>query len=120
MRRFSLIMLLFLFSLSLHGGIAPQSEKIGRVAVTIEEGSVEEMVLAAVRKEFTLSWLDEYAVTEAGFAPAYSSLLSSLLPMEEVILGVYDGNGISLYSAKDGKKVYFAIKEGRISALSVL
>ncbi|MGN1163837.1 MAG: hypothetical protein ACI4S4_03410, partial [Candidatus Ornithospirochaeta sp.] len=106
MRRFSCLILVSIVFISLYAGIAPQSAKIGSVAVSIGEGSVEEMVLSAVKEDFTLFWLEKYAVSDDGFAVAYSSVLSSLLPMEEVILGTYDGEGISLYSAKDGKKVY--------------
>ena len=83
----------------------------------IEEGSVEEMVSNALQEEFSLSWIEKYCDQSDAFLASYSPLLASLLPMEDVILGEFDGNGIYLYSQKTDDYLYLIIKEGKIIAL---
>lgn len=117
-RVFSIMVSLILLS-SLAAGIIPQSKRVGIVAVETEEGSVEEMLLTAFQEEFTLSWIERYTLATDTFLEAYSPLLSALLPMEDIVVGTFDGDGISLYSQKSGDWVYIIIKEGRIAALLV-
>ena len=112
------ILSLLLFSSSLlFSGIVPESVRVGRVCVKIEEGSVEEMVSNALKEEFSLSWIEKYCDQSDAFLAPYSPLLASLLPMEDVILGEFDGNGIYLYSQKTDDYLYLIIKEGKIIAL---
>lgn len=114
----TLTILTLLFSLSLlFSAVVPESSKVGKVSVEIKEGSVEEFVLSAMKEEFSLSWIEKYSDSSDAFLAAYSPLLSSLLPMENLILGEYDGNGISLYSQDSGDYLYLIIKEGKIVAL---
>ena len=113
----SFLSLLLFSSTLLFSGVVPESVKVGRVCVEIEEGSVEEMVSNALKEEFSLSWIEKYCDQSDAFLASYSPLLASLLPMEDVILGEFDGNGIYLYSQKTGDYLYLIIKEGKIIAL---
>ena len=118
MKRLSLFLIILLcFSSFLFSGVIPVSGKVGKVCTEVKEGSVEEMVLKAMGEEFSLSWIEKYCDTSDGFLASYSPLLSSILPMEEIVLGLYDGNSIRLYSRKTGDCLSIIIKEGRISAL---
>lgn len=117
MKRILLLLIFLLISSLLFSEIIPVSGKVGRVCTTIKEGSVEEMVLSAVKEEFSLSWIEKYCDKSDAFLAQYSPILSSLLPMEDIILGLYDGNGINLYSQKTGDYLYLVVKEGRITAL---
>ena len=114
---FSLLSILIFSSVLLFSGIVPESSKVGRVCVDIKEGSVEEMVLCAMKEEFSLSWIGKYCDGSDAFLAAYSPLLSSILPLENIILGEFDGNGIYLYSQTKGDYLYLIIEEGKIVAL---
>ena len=110
--------IILVFSLSfLFSRVVPESAKVGRVCVEVEEGSVEEMVLRALKEEFSLSWIENYCDESDAFLAAYSETLSSILPMENVIMGEFDGNGLYFYSQDTPGCFYFVIKEGRITAL---
>ena len=113
----SFLFLLLFSSTLLFSGVVPESVKVGRVCVEIEEGSVEDMVSCALKEDFSLSWIEKYCDQSDAFLASYSPLLASLLPMEDVILGEFDGNGIYLYSQKTGDYLYLVIKEGKIVAL---
>ena len=103
--------IILVFSLSfLFSGVVPESAKVGRVCV-------EEMVLRALKEEFSLSWIENYCDESDAFLAAYSETLSSILPMENVIMGEFDGNGLYFYSQDTPGCFYFVIKEGRITAL---
>lgn len=118
MKNFLSLLFLLLFSSALvFAAVVPQSSKVGKVCVEIKEGSVEEMVSSALKEEFSLSWIEKYCDESDAFLSSYSPLLSSILPMESIVMGEYDGNGISLYSQKNGVYLYLIIKEGKIVAL---
>jgi len=97
MRRIFLFILL-LCSFSLFAAIVPYSDTIGRIQVDIEEESNAEMVLKAFSEEFTEAWIEKYANNDQLFALAYSPILSTLLPMTNLIISEERDNTLSLYS----------------------
>ena len=97
MRRIFLFILL-LCSFSLFAVIVPYSDTIGRIQVDIEEESNAEMVLKAFSEEFTEAWIEKYANNDQLFALAYSPILSTLLPMTNLIISEERDNTLSLYS----------------------
>lgn len=117
MKRLLSLGLAIFLSLSLFAGIAPSSLSLGRVVVEVEEGSVEEKILKAFREEFSEAWLSEYTVNTEAFALAYVPLLSSILPMENIIISAEENNRLSLYSRKSGYRVSLILENGLISAL---
>lgn len=118
MKRLFALALAFLISLSLYSGITPSSARLGRVVVELEESSMEAKMLKAFSSEFSEAWLKEYTVNTEAFALAYVPLLSSLLPMENIILSKEENNRLSLYSRKSGYLVSLVFEDGLISALS--
>ena len=117
MKSLIITVLVSLMAFSAFAGIAPYSERVGVVCTEIVEGSVEAMVLEALSKEFTLSWIDMYTAGGDAFLEAYSPLLSSILPMSSMVIGRSDGNGVAVYSQNSEITLYITIKEGSISAL---
>lgn len=117
MKRIFLVATIFFLSFSLFAAIAPYSQKIGRVVVDFKEGSTEELISNALREEFSLSWIEKYTFGDDAFLESYSSILSSLLPMSNLLVGEFDGVGLGVISQDSGDCLYLTIKEGRITAL---
>ena len=74
--------------------------------------------LNAAGEEYTEAWLDEYAVDKVSFGEAYSPLLSSVLPLSNVVAGIEKGGAVSLRSLDDGRVLTFIFSDGRIAAVS--
>ncbi len=117
-RAFAFILLLSV-SLFLSASIAPRSSRIGRVVLNVEEGSAEELIWNAARSEYTGEWLEKYASSPLFFASAYSSILSSLLPLDDFLLSRPAENEVRLLERKGGRVITFILSDGLISALSV-
>ena len=96
----------------------PVSQSIGRIQCEIPSGSVTEIALAAVSEEYTEAWLDEYAVDKITFGEAYSEILSSALPMTNVIAGSERNGAVTLKSLDNGTVLSFIFRNGRIVAIS--
>ncbi|MBQ0072317.1 MAG: hypothetical protein KBS81_10785 [Spirochaetales bacterium] len=117
MKKAFLTLLLLTLSLSLFAGLAPPSKKIGEVAVSWAEDSVEAFIQKALSKPYTEEWLSTYTLEKEAFALAYTTILCDLLPMKNFLLSTYRDGEISVLSLETGKVVTFLMKEGRISAL---
>ena len=112
-----LLLAFTLFSLPLAASV-PVSATIGRVAVEIPSGSITETALKAAESEYTEAWLDEYALDKISFGEAYSELLSSLLPLSDLIAGEERNNAVTLKSLADGTVLSFVFRDGKIAALT--
>ena len=117
-KHLSVFIALLLLSLPLFSS-APVSETIGRVAVEIDDDSITAIALEAASKEYTESWLDEYAADKISFGEAYSPLLSSLLPLSgNIIAGEEKNNAVTIMDMEDGTVLTFIFRGGRIAAIS--
>lgn len=114
-----LVLLLSFLSLSLPlFSSAPVSGTIGQVAVEIVPGSITEIAIEAAGREYTESWLDDYASDKISFGEAYSEMLSSLLPLSDIIAGEEKNNAVTIMSLADGTVLSFIFRNGRIAAVT--
>lgn len=114
-----LVLLLSFLSLSLPiFSSAPVSGTIGQVAVEIAPGSITEIAIEAAGREYTESWLDDYASDKISFGEAYSEMLSSLLPLSDIIAGEEKNNAVTIMSLADGTVLSFIFRNGRIAAVT--
>lgn len=119
MKRILLFFILCMSSFSLGAVISPESLSIGKIAVDAEENSVEERVIAAMKTSYDDEWLETYASAPLPFAAAYSASLSPLLPLEDYLVSVYDGNEIKVLDRKSGKIITVIIEDGLFAALRI-
>ena len=112
------VLLVIVFSLSSLHAAVPLSESIGRIQTNVDPQSITATALNAAREEYTEAWLDEYAVDKVSFGEAYSPLLSSVLPLSNVVAGIEKGGAVSLRSLDDGRVLTFIFSDGRIAAVS--
>lgn len=116
MERIAIIVLCLLMPLQL-SALAPVSADIGVVAVSVEEGSITDTALKAVREEYTESWLERYAASPLIFAEAYSSLLSGILPLSDPIAGIERNGAVDIQDLESGTVLSFIFQEGRLAAV---
>lgn len=116
MKKIGVLILLFL-SLSLYGGISPESLKVGAVDAFLEKGSLSSLAAEAFQSEFSLEWLEKYTINTEPFILAYSPELSSRLPMKSLVVGKEKENRLSLYSQEDGLLITLVFEDGKISAI---
>lgn len=115
MRKLLLLPALFLcLALS---AVAPVSLKLGRVDTVLEEGSLAAVALEAVKAPYTEQWLEAYAEDAMLFAEAYSPLLSSALPMGNVLVGEERGGSLSVLDQDTGLWLSLTFQGGRLSAV---
>ena len=119
MKRTLALLLLSVFLFPLCASVAPVSYSIGTVVIEMKKGSSEELVWNAVRREYNDEWLEKYAVSPLSFALAYSSELSSLLPLEDYLVSVETDGEVKVLDRESGRIIIFIIKEGGIAALRV-
>lgn len=119
MKRVLLVYLVLLLSFPLYATVSPTSDKIGRVAVSLEEGSMEEKVYYAMKSEYDDEWLNTYTSSPLPFAKAYSSELASLLPIENFLLSIYDKNEVKVLDMESKKIITIVFKDGLFAALKI-
>ena len=117
MKKLFVLFLVFCLSLSLFAGIAPQSRKLGKVLVNLEKDSIEYRVKKAFSSELSDSWLEMYTVNTEAFIVSYLPLLSSILPMENLLISKMENGRLSIYSQKSGLLISLIIENGLISAI---
>ena len=117
MKKLFVLFLVFCLSLSLFAGIAPQSRKLGKVLVNLEKDSIEYRVKKAFSSELSDSWLEMYTINTEAFIVSYLPLLSSILPMENLLISKMENGRLSIYSQKSGLLVSLVIENGLISAI---
>ena len=117
MKKLFVLFLVFCLSLSLFAGIAPQSKKIGKVLVNLEKDSIEYRVKKAFSSELSDSWLEMYTINTEAFIVSYLPLLSSILPMENLLISKMENGRLSIYSQKSGLLISLIIENGLISAI---
>ena len=113
------VLLLLLISFSLYAAITPNSERLGRVAVSVEENSNASLLLEAFGEEYTESWLKKYTTGDDLFPLLYSDKLSKLLPIKNIILGENVRDSISFYSSDSNVFISATFKDGKIYALDI-
>ncbi len=111
MRKF-LISLFMLLSLALSAANLPVDREIGRLSAA-EEGSPEGLVREAFSKEFSLAWVEEYVAAgyAASFAAFYSSRLSELLPLQNMLIGEMAGSEIKLRDGESAVRISVFLDE---------
>ncbi len=114
------VFLFIALSLSPLFAVAPVSGTIGRIAVSVAPDSITATALEAAGEEYTEAWLEKYAVDKVSFGEAYSPLLSSVLPLSDVVAGEEKGGAVSLMSLEDGTVLSFMFVDGRIAAVNEL
>lgn len=117
MKKLVVLFLIFCLSLSLFAGIAPQSRKLGKVLVNLEKDSIEYRVKKAFSSELSDSWLEMYTINTEAFIVSYLPLLSSILPMENLLISKMENGRLSIYSQKSGLLISLIIENGLISAI---
>ena len=117
MKKLFVLFLVFCLSLSLFAGIAPQSRKLGKVLVNLEKDSIEYRVKKAFSSELSDSWLEMYTINTEAFIVSYLPLLSSILPMENLLISKIENGRLSIYSQKSGLLISLIIENGLISAI---
>ncbi len=110
---------MLLSSLLLFSSVAPVSASIGKVCVSPKKGSSEYLVWSAVRREYSDDWLERYTSAPVAFALAYSSSLSSLLPMHNCLVSEENDGEVKVLDCEKRTVITFIIKEGRIAALRI-
>ena len=115
-----LLPLLALSLLGSLGAVAPVSVALGPVQVSIEEGSLSELALEALRGEYTEEWLWEYTESPMLFAAAYSPLLHSLLPMDGVLIGEEKDGALKVLDQATGAVLSLSFCGGKLSAVTPL
>ena len=116
MERIAIIVLCLFLALPL-AALAPVSDDIGAVAVSVEEGTITDTALRAVREEYTESWLERYAASPLIFGEAYSSLLSGLLPLGNPIAGIERNGAVDIQDLESGTELSFIFQDGRLAAV---
>ncbi len=119
MKRITVFTAVLLSSFLLFPSVAPISSVLGKISVKPEEGSAEYLVWRAVKKEYSDRWLEDYTSSPVPFALAYSSSLSSLLPLSDYLVSVENDGEVKVLDRESGTVITFIIKEGRIAALRV-
>ena len=119
MKRITVFMAVLLSSILLFATVAPTSSAIGKVCVSPEEGSSEYLIWTAVKDEYSDAWLEKYTSSPVPFALAYSSSLSSLLPLDNSLVSVETDGEVKVLDLESGAVITFIMKEGRIAALRV-
>lgn len=116
MKRFCIFIFLFLSLTVLSASLSPLSPLLGEIYVG-EEGKIENRLLEALYLPFTLEWLESYTSNNEGFILSYTPILSSLLPMENVVITPLKDNEITALSLKTGRSVTFFFEDELIIAL---
>ena len=119
MKRIFVFTVVALSSFLLFSSVSPVSSSIGKVCISPEKGSNEYLVLHAVKREYTDEWLEKYTQSPVAFALAYSSSLSSLLPLDDCLVSEENDGEIKVLDNKSGSVLTFLMKEGRIAALRI-
>lgn len=114
MRKFILILFC---SLPLYA-VQPRSETLGMIQTDVNPDSITAIALSAASEEYTEDWLNEYAADKIAFGEAYSSFLSSSLPLENPIASAEKNGAVTLKSLSDGTIISFVFQDGRIAAVS--
>lgn len=117
MKKIVLLFILFFISFSIFSSVSPLSGRIGKVCVSPQNGSVEEMVTKAMKSEYTDYWLEKYAHNPISFALLYSEVLSTIIPMENFILSYLDSGEVKVLNLDTNKVLNIKIEEGKILAL---
>lgn len=117
MKKLLLLFLVFCLTFSLTAGIHPQSKAIGKVLTKIEKDSIEYKVKKAFSSELSDSWLEMYTVNTEAFIVSYLPLLSSILPMENLLISKMENGRLSIYSQKSDLMISLVIENGLISAI---
>ena len=117
MKKLFLLFLVFCLTFSLTAGISPQSKAIGKILTKIEKDSIEYKMKKAFSSELTDSWLEMYTVNTEAFIVSYLPLLSSILPMENLLISKMENGRLSIYSQKSGLMISLVIENGLISAI---
>ena len=117
MKKLFLLFLVFCLTFSLVAGISPQSKTIGKVLTKIEKDSIEYKIKKAFSSELSDSWLEMYTVNTEAFIVSYLPLLSSILPMENLLISKMENGRLSIYSQKSGLMISLVIENGLISAI---
>ena len=117
LKKLLVLLLLLLLSFSLFSSVSPISERLGEIATDIKPGTIESLVYSAMKKDYDDKWLERYAFSPYSFAVSYSSILSSLLPIENCLISTFKNDEISVMDQKSGRTLTLIIKEGKIIAL---
>ena len=117
MKKLFTLFLVFCLTFSLSAGIVPQSKAIGKVLTNLEKDSIEYRVKKAFSSELSDSWLEMYTVNTEAFIVSYLPLLSSILPMENLLISKMENGRLSIYSQKSGLMISLVIENGLISAI---
>lgn len=117
MKRASLILICIIVSSLLFATINPKSYTIGIVETDLEENSIYTRIYSAMKKEYSDEWLEKYAYSPTSFAVSYSSILSSLLPLDNFLIGKANKDEISVLDLESRKVLKLIIKEGKIFAI---
>ncbi len=95
---------------------APRSDYISSVAVSVEEGSITELALKAVREEYTESWLERYTDDPILRGEVLSPALSPSLPLSNPIAGTEKGESVQIMDLDTGTVLSLVFRDGRIIA----
>lgn len=119
MKKVVLLFILFFVSFSIFSSVSPLSGRIGKVCVSPQKGSAEEMVTKAMKSEYTDYWLEKYAHNPITFALLYSEVISSIIPMDNFILSYLDKSEVKILNLDTKQVINIKIEEGKILALLI-
>jgi sporulation protein YlmC with PRC-barrel domain len=90
---------------------------INSIRLSYKQKRFEYRVKKAFSSELSDSWLEMYTINTEAFIVSYLPLLSSILPMENLLISKMENGRLSIYSQKSGLLISLIIENGLISAI---
>ena len=114
------ILMLLLVPASIYAAAVPAFRTGDRVAVEVEEGSLEWIALRASGEELSEEWFAKWTTGETLLRNAGWKTLEGILPMKDrVVLEEKDGS-VAIYSMASGRLVSFTFDGDKINAVAVI